>query len=330
MHKNIDIVIPWVDGSDAKWRDLYKTFKPKKENEHSDDTRFRDWELMRYWFRGIEKNMPWIRKVHFITCGHVPPWLDIKHEKINIVKHEDYIPSQYLPVFSSHVIEIFIHKIKDLSDKFIYFNDDFFVLNELSYSHFFDNELPRDTFSFNTLGYENIAHIIMNDIKEINMCFTKKNVLRKNFFKIFNWHYIDKSLRSVLLLPWPRITGFYDHHLPQAYLKKTFEDVWSLKQDVLVETAKNRFRSNEDINQYLFRYWQLCKGDFSPFNLYKYSEFVSISDDNVCDIKEKIKRKNKKIIVLNDGVVSDFCKVQKNIQNAFDYIYPEMCSYEKY
>ncbi|BCG08837.1 stealth family protein [Buttiauxella agrestis] len=325
---DIDIVIPWVDCNDPEWRHEYNKYKPNIVDEHSADVRFRDWELMRFWFRGIEKNMPWVSKIHFITCGHIPAWLNVEHPKLNIVKHSDYIPSEYLPTFSSHVIEIFIHRIKGLSEKFIYFNDDLFALNNMSEDFFFKKGLPCDTFSFNALGCENISHIIMNNIREINASFTKKYVLKMNLSKVLSLRYIDKAIRTMLLLPWPRITGFYDPHLPQAYLKKTFNEVWAEKNIILNLTANNKFRSNEDINQYLFRYWQLCKGNFNACNLYNHSSFYKVTDENVDEICEDIACGKKKIIVINDGEMDNYELIKNRIHNAFEMIFPNQCSYE--
>ncbi|MCS2150038.1 stealth family protein [Scandinavium manionii] len=324
----IDIVIPWVDGNDALWMADFNVHKPKVNNENSHEVRFRDWDLMRFWFRGIEENMPWVRKIHFITYGHIPAWLNTKHEKINIVKHEDYIPQEYLPTFSSHVIEIFIHKIEDLAEKFIYFNDDLFAVGKIDERLFFENNFPKDTFAFNVLGYDNIAHIIMNDVKAINYKFSKKEVVLNNLWKIFNWRYLDKAARSLLLSPWPHITGFYNHHLPQAYLKDTFKKVWNENEEILIATANNKFRSNDDVNQYLFRYWQLCSGTFRPFSLYKKSSVVSINDQNFDSVNKTIKDGTKKIICINDGEVTEFEKKKKMLHQAFNTILPKQSSFE--
>ena len=45
--------------------------------------RYRDWNNLRYWFRGVEKFAPWVRKIHFVTWGHIPDWLDTTNPKIN-------------------------------------------------------------------------------------------------------------------------------------------------------------------------------------------------------------------------------------------------------
>lgn len=34
--------------------------------------RYRDWENLKYWFRGVETFAPWVNKVYFITYGHIP------------------------------------------------------------------------------------------------------------------------------------------------------------------------------------------------------------------------------------------------------------------
>jgi len=56
---------------------------------------------------------------------------------INIVLHEDIIPEKYLPTFNSTTIEMFLCKIKGLSEHFIYFNDDMFPVMPHSMNDFF-------------------------------------------------------------------------------------------------------------------------------------------------------------------------------------------------
>ena len=127
----IDFVVTWVDGNDPVWQAEKAKYSPNK-NADNRNVRYRDWDNMQYWFRAVEKFAPWVNKVHFVTYGHLPKWLNTDCPKLNIVKHSDFIPSQYLPTFSSRSIELNIHRIHGLSDKFIYFNDDMFILNNTS------------------------------------------------------------------------------------------------------------------------------------------------------------------------------------------------------
>ncbi|MCD7750773.1 MAG: Stealth CR1 domain-containing protein [Lachnospiraceae bacterium] len=132
MKEEIDLVIPWVDGADPSWRKQRKHYESEDEKKNNTNSFYRDWGLMRYWFRGVERNLPWIHKIYFVTWGHTPPWLNGTHPKLSIVKHEDYIPSEFRPTFSTNPIELNQHRIKGLSEQFIYANDDTFLLVDLN------------------------------------------------------------------------------------------------------------------------------------------------------------------------------------------------------
>ena len=130
----IDFVIPWVDGSDPAWqkeRDAKAAQLGSMERCDNRGERYRDWDNLKYWFRGVEKFAPWVHKIYFVTWGHLPEWLDVQHPKLVIVRHEDYIPKEYLPTFNSHTIEWNLHRIHGLSENFVYFNDDIFLLREM-------------------------------------------------------------------------------------------------------------------------------------------------------------------------------------------------------
>ena len=118
----IDIVIPWVDGADPEWMKE----KNKKAEELNgafaadcSDKRFRDWGIIRYLFRSIDLYASWVNKVHFVTWGHLPKWMNPNAPKLHIVNHRDFIPQQYLPTFSSHTIELNMHRIPGLAEHFI-------------------------------------------------------------------------------------------------------------------------------------------------------------------------------------------------------------------
>ena len=124
----MDIIIAWVDGNDPEWQEEFNSYKGIKDG-NTDPSRFRDWENFHFLFRGIEKFAPWVEKVHLVTWGHLPNWLNTDHPQLNIVNHKDYIPNEYLPTFNSHTIELNFHRIKELSEEYIYVNDDMFIIN---------------------------------------------------------------------------------------------------------------------------------------------------------------------------------------------------------
>ena len=113
---DIDFVILWVDDQDPIWIEDKNKYKGQQGNHTNNEVRYRDWQNLKYWFRAVEKYAPWVRKIHFVTCGQKPEWLNINHPKLNLVDHKDYIDEKYLPTFSSHVIELNLHRIPDLTE----------------------------------------------------------------------------------------------------------------------------------------------------------------------------------------------------------------------
>ncbi len=73
-NNEVDAVVLWVDGNDPEWQKVYKKHR-SGDAETDFQFRYRDWGLFKYWFRGIDKFAPWIRKIHFVTWGHIPEWL---------------------------------------------------------------------------------------------------------------------------------------------------------------------------------------------------------------------------------------------------------------
>lgn len=327
----IDIVIPWVDGSDPEWlKRKSKFLLSSGESNYIDSSceRYRDWDILKYWFRCVERNLPWVRKIHFITDGHIPLWLNVEHEKINVVNHRDYMKGSNLPVFSSHPIEVNMHRIKGLSEHFIYFNDDFFPVSPLLESDFFQNGMPCDMAVLNAISGKDrvMMNILVNNIALINSVFDKKNIIKKYKNKWFNLSTYKHSYRNLLLMPWRNFTGFYEHHMPQPFLKSTFSSVWKTFPVELDKVSNSKFRASTDINQYLFRHWQLCSGNFHPYDKMANCKYFQINNDNLGDINKAINEK--KIIILNDGPVDDFDSAKMILQSIFNDKFPERSKFE--
>lgn len=327
----IDFVILWVDDNDPIWQEAFHTYLP--QSQCTDDThyiRYRNWENLRYWFRGVDKFAPWVNKVHFITCGQIPDWLNLKAPRLHWVKHSDYISAENLPTFNTNAIQLSLHRIEGLSEHFVCFDDDCFLIDKVEPERFFRKGLPCDMAAFNPLSpMINFAHIVANDLCVINESFNKHEMLRKHFRKWFSLQAGTKLLRTILLLPWPHFSGFYDHHLPQIFLKSTFEEVWEKYEDILLRTTASRFRRITDVSSWLFRYWQLAKGTFVPLNVNRDGAYFTISDDSLSKIVKTIEYQKKKIVCLNDGEVSSFEAAKDRINAAFHKILPEKSSFEK-
>ena len=65
--EKIDFVILWVDGSDKNWLEEKNKYSEKREEDVDGKIRYRDWDNLKYWFRGVEKFAPWVNKIYFVT-----------------------------------------------------------------------------------------------------------------------------------------------------------------------------------------------------------------------------------------------------------------------
>lgn len=326
INNKIDFVITWVDGNDKNW--LNEKNKHLTLKGDSNINRFRDFDNLQYLFRGIEKYAPWVNKVFFITWGHLPSWLDINNSKLRIVKHEEFIPKEYLPTFNSNVIEMNLHRIEDLSENFVLFNDDLFILNKLKSTDFFTYNLPRDYYIEYVKKNPSKRHQIMkkNYYQVIDNHFKKKNVLKTNISRILNLKYGKYLFNNICSLKNKYFNDFLDLHATQTFNKSTFYKVWDMEYNKLNEACNNKFRANNDMGKNICRYIQLLEGKFSPFILK--SKYFEISNNNKNLITHILKRKSK-VICINDAKVDiDFEKSKIEINNALKNILPEKSSFE--
>ena len=328
---DIDFVITWVDMEDPKWKTEFSKYSGKKDNEKNgvSEARFRDYGFLKYWFRGVEKFAPWVRKIHFVTSGQKPDWLDANNPKINLVNHKDYIPEQFLPTYNSVVIERYIHKIPGLSEHFVYFNDDFYIINHVSTERFFKNGLPCDiaVFQYNP-SWSQWYKRIKNNLKIINRHFDKKEVMARDYDKWFHESYGSKARLNYLLKPYNKFITLRTPHNAQPYLKSTFEEVWAVAEKELTETSANRFRTVTDYTPELFRTWQICKGNFEPYNTYSDTKMFPLMIRPKQAVRA-IYNQSYTLICLNDNVhIRNYAQVMENIKNAFDSILPEKSSFE--
>ena len=327
--EKIDFVITWVDSNDPKWIDEKAKYSDTNINNRN-NVRYRNWDTLRYWFRGVDQYAPWVHKIFFVTYGHFPKWLNVEHPKLNIVNHRDYIPSECLPTFNSRVIENYMHRIPGLSEQFVYFNDDMFIVRKTSPEDFFMDGKPCDSFIFNALtgDYGGITDIQCHDVAVINKYFDKKSVIRQQWKKIFSIKNRSYNIRSFALLPWRHFTGFLDLHVAQSMLKSSITTLWEKEPELMQLSSQDRFRKNNGVNHWVFRYWQLVTGQFVPRDI-RFSKMYSLQDDNRETIHDILRDKHIKLICINDNdkIVNIENAYSQQIQ-MFETMFPSKSSFE--
>ena len=129
----IDAVITWVDSSDSTWQRLKKKYYTNGDISplRFPDVKYPDLELETC-VALIKKNIPWIRKIFIVVSdGQKPSFVRLHDSKVRVVEHKEIWPEESksaLPVFNSHAIEANLHRIPGLAERFIYFNDDVYVV----------------------------------------------------------------------------------------------------------------------------------------------------------------------------------------------------------
>ncbi len=327
----IDFVITWVDMDDPKWKKAFAECSGKIDNSHNSfsEARFRDYGFLKYWFRAVEKFAPWVRKIHFVTCGQKPEWLDENNPKLHLANHEDFIPKQFLPSFNSTSIEMHMHKIPGLAEHFVYFNDDFYITNTIEKERFFKNGLPCDIAAFQYHpGISQWEKRIKNNIRLINKHFDKKEVVSRYHDKWYNKIYGKKARLNYILKYYPKFITLRTPHNAQPYLKSTFENVWAVAEKELLASAAHRFRTTEDLTPELFRAWQICEGNFEPYNTYSDTKMFPLLVRPKQAIAA-VENQSYKLVCLNDNVhIRNYTQVMVNLKNAFDSILPEKSTFE--
>ena len=329
---DIDFVITWVDMDDPKWKAEFSKYSGKKDNEKNgvSDARFRDYGFLKYWFRGVEKFAPWVRKIHFITWGHLPEWLDTSHPKLNIVRHEDYIPKEYLPTFASRPIELNMHRIEGLAERFVYFNDDMMLGRAVSPERFFKDGVPCDMARLSLISHCSISHAVLNMSEMINRRYKLWEVMKAHPSKWFSPRYgITNILKTLNLAVWNTIPSLSDTHMPQPYLRSVFEQMWREEGEVLDRTCRSRQRSNDGVNCWVMRYEQLMSGRFEPISESD-TKLDTLGEERIDDICRYIREKRYAMYCLNDSTaIRDFEAVRDKLLDALQTILPNKCSYER-
>lgn len=330
--EKIDFVITWVDDADPVWNRKKQQFKEMEgkqtfKTEESEPLRYRDWGILRYLFRSIEVYAPWVNHVYLITDEQKPEWLDENCEKVSVVDHKDFIPEEYLPTFNSHTIELNMHRIPELSEQFVYFNDDVLLTKPCKPENFFIDGKPVDEASLNGINGrdEQFAEIQFHNISLMNRYYTIQDC-RRNWRKWLKPSYGKNLIRTVLLLPFQRLQGIYNPHGPMPILKETCRFLWERDKDIMNDTCCCRFRRGNNVSVYVYRFEQLLSGNFVP---HKHQNGYCTVADSINNIQKTIRRH--RTVCINDAELGAerFDAREEQIATMLEQMFPMKSSFEK-
>lgn len=310
MNEPIDIVVTYLNSKDKKWNEDFNYYKnlelgldiQKESNKQAfGDERIRDWEFLKYWFRGVENNCSWVRKVFFIVQNenHVPEWLDLDNPKLRVVYHDEYIPEELLPTFNTMTIELYINRIKDLSNNYVICNDDFFFLNEIKEERFFreNKAVHQDNRVYYKYYDDNLGEFyqMLNNNMDLERKYGKK---------------IKYDL----------------YHLPVAR-KKDFESkILEENYDLILNAQKvSKFRNGKNYCACLYDDLIKICDEAILGNVYHNCKYIPLKSDLFFYEYE-----NFDMVCFNDTEqLDDFNKTKEKLIEFLDYKFPKRSKYEK-
>ena len=292
----MDIVITYVNGLDPVWQEEYA----RHTNTPIMEKRFRDWGTLRYLFRGIDKNMPFIRKVHLVVSGdsQVPEW--VNRDEVNVVLHSDIIPAKYLPTFCSNTIEMHLHRIAGLDEEYLYFNDDIFPMRRCEPTDFFVD--GKGIIGMN-------RHIFAPDMF--------KRICRNS----------DRAARKALGLRTP-LYFLRPQHICAPMLRSESKRVYDiLEKDILASLTSTRTERN--ITQYLFTDFLYLQGRIIARRQPRRHFSVGIASAE--KISKYLLNPDRKLVCINDVKLSEerYEKIHSALHNTFQKVFPEKSKFEK-
>ena len=144
---DVDVVYLWSDPSDPDWSERRaKVLAGERGGEFCNidqQTATPQYSLdeLRYSLRSVDRYLRGKGKVHLVVDGQVPAWVDRGNPNLNLVEVRDIISdSGHYPNFNTQAIESYFFNIPGLSERFIYFNDDFFLNREVGVDGLFTDD----------------------------------------------------------------------------------------------------------------------------------------------------------------------------------------------
>ncbi|MBF4764144.1 stealth conserved region 3 domain-containing protein [Nocardioides islandensis] len=229
----VDVVYTWVDGNDPEWDAAREqriagieggAQQTAQTREASGRARFISRDELRYSLRSVHLFAPWVRNIYVVTSGQVPPWLDLDHPGVRVVRHDEILPADALPTFNSHAIETSLHHIPGLAEHWLYFNDDFFLGRPLRPEALFSPAgLTSVFFAPSTIGLSDLP----GSPPWLKAAWNNRRILQDTF---------GAGTTNALA------------HAPYAVRTSVLREIEERFKDDVERTARSPFRSDTDIS----------------------------------------------------------------------------------
>ena len=244
--RSIDAVITWVDGSDQE-------YKKKIEKHLTTSTNYKKQYLqaneIEYCVKSILKFAPFIRKIFIVTDNQKPSFSSLENliasNKVKVVDHKEIFKGyeKYLPTFNIRSIDAVLHRIEDLSEMFVYFNDDVFLVDKICEEDWFVKDKA-------VLMGKWARSYSINPLKVLSGKFKKIFGLRPSF---------NASQSKAANISGFKKEYFKSYHAARPQIKSVIKEFYHKNPESLIDQIKYRFRSSEQFMPYSLCWHLLIK-----------------------------------------------------------------------
>lgn len=258
----IDAVITWVDGNDPAHKARMARYGDKSAFARDDvagSTRFASVGEIAWCVASINRFAPFINKIYIVTDGQDPQLGAFLYENFP----EGHIPMEIvdhtvvfrgyescLPVFNSVAIESVLWRIPDLSEHFIYFNDDCLLAGPVTPEDFF-------TPDGGVVCYASKHLTVLTDLSR-----AWKTLVHGGQKQVtFKGH-----IRNAVSVAGGGMWYLRYGHTPKALLRSFFEDFYPSHPEALQRNISHRFR---DAGQF-------CSEEV---------QFISLYREGLCEVR---------------------------------------------
>ena len=244
--EKIDAVITWVDGSEPNYKlKLEENLKNKKIINRQ----YTQANEIDFCVASIIKFAPFVRKIFIVTDKQKPKFSGIRHmvslEKIEIIDHEEIFRDNLdcMPSFNIRSIDALLFKIKNLSDKFIYFNDDMFLIKETTKEDWFKDNKAVLTGSWAKTYNKQLIKTISHKIKNLLNIRPSFNAAQSKAANIVGFH--NRYFKSF--------------HCGRPQIKSVIKDFYDKNPQRLINQIRYKFRDGRQYMPYSLCWHLLIK-----------------------------------------------------------------------
>lgn len=278
----IDIVFSWVDGAALEWQraraERMASYIVGEGDDH--EARFRQLDELKYALRSVNLFAPWLRNIYIVTDSPRPAWL-AEHPRVRVLRSEDFFADPtVLPTHNSHAVESQLHNIPELSEHFLYSNDDMFFGRPVGPELFFTTGGVSRFIEANTrigLGEADISRSGFENAARVN--------------------------RALLMRRFGYTIVRHLEHAPAPLRRSVLRELEAEFPDEFSRTAASAFRSATDVSvtNSLYHYYAMLTGRAVPQAAAKVRYIDTTMRVGLEHLTKLLKRRNYDFFCLNDG-----------------------------